>query len=148
MMRWLIASEIDFAIDLLLEDSNPNRHLAKAVLGYPNSETSQLVRNFLKEPALTRFEVRGSLFLQQTVVSQLFALVVFVSDGLLKIKEEEEELAFSPPEANSIRFLKIAISLPMEVQMLLCHRTCESTRSVILSKDSELAFRSLTRKVA
>ena len=39
----------------------------------------------------------------------------------------------------------IAAKLPMELQMILCHRAVGSMKQNILRKDSEAAFKSLAR---
>jgi len=45
--------------------------------------------------------------------------------------------------AAAIRFFDIIKRLPMELQMMLCHRAVGSTKQNILHKDSEAAFKSL-----
>ena len=40
------------------------------------------------------------------------------------------------------------MTLPMEVQMILCHRAVGSAKDGILSKDSEAAFKSLGKTLA
>ena len=49
---------------------------------------------------------------------ELFALVVFYSDGLLKLHAFETEKV----KKKTKRFFAIAKQLPVELQMLLCHR--------------------------
>ena len=44
---------------------------------------------------------------------------------------------------NAIRFFGIAKRLPMEVQMIVCHRVVGSAKDSILSRDSEAAFKAL-----
>ena len=44
---------------------------------------------------------------------------------------------------DSERFFSIAHTLPMELQMILCHRAVGSNQEIILSQSSELAFQSL-----
>jgi hypothetical protein len=39
------------------------------------------------------------------------------------------------------------LKLPMDVQMIVCYRAVGSMKQNILSKDSELAFRSLVRNL-
>jgi len=66
----------------------------------------------------------------------MFALVVFVSDGLLQIKDT------TPSPAA--RYFSIAMSLPLELQMVLCHRVVGSDKEIILGNESEAAFKALT----
>jgi len=64
--------------------------------------------------------------------------VVFVSDGLLQIKET----ALTP----AARFFKIARRLPLELQMVLCHLVMGSDKEIVPGKESEVAFKELARK--
>ena len=72
---------------------------------------------------------------------ELFALVVFYSDGLLKLHPFETEKV----KKKTKRFFAIAKQLPMELQMLLCHRGVGSHGYLITTRDSEVAFRNLTK---
>jgi len=67
----------------------------------------------------------------------MFALVVFVSDGLLQAKDT------TPSPAA--RFFSIASQLPLELQMVLCFRSVGSDKEVIPGNESEVAFKSLAR---
>jgi len=69
----------------------------------------------------------------------MFALVVFVSDGLLRIKRT------TPSPAA--RYLKIASRLPLELQMLLCFRVVGSAKEIIPGTEREAAFRELARRL-
>jgi len=71
----------------------------------------------------------------------MFALVVFVSDGLLKIKNLVDS---TTPAA---RFFNIVTQLPLELQMVLCYRVVRSAKEIIYGKDSEVAFRSLALRL-
>ena len=63
-----------------------------------------------------------------------YALVVFVADGLLRVRKEPWRAA---------RFFRIAARLPLELQMVLCQRLTGSSLEVISEMDSEEAFRIL-----
>ena len=69
----------------------------------------------------------------------MFALVVFVSDGLLKTKDT------TPSPAA--RFFYITTQLPLELQMVLCFRVVGSAKEIITGKESELAFKELARSL-
>jgi hypothetical protein len=58
---------------------------------------------------------------------------------LLEIKEEKV--------SGAARFFSIAKELPMELQMVLCHRVVGSMRMNIPGEQRELAFRELTQKL-
>jgi len=70
----------------------------------------------------------------------MFALVVFVSDGLLEIKD-------TTTRTPAARFFSIARRLPLELQMMLCHRVVGSAKEIIPGKDSEVAFKELARRL-
>ena len=66
-------------------------------------------------------------------------MTVFLCDDLLQL---------SPAAAVSdaaLRFFAVASQLPMELQMMLCHRAVSSMKQNILRKDSEAAFKHLAR---
>ena len=74
------------------------------------------------------------------LAAEVFALVVFVSDGLLQIKET----ALTP----AARFFSIARRIPLELQMILCHRVVGSPREIIPGKESEMAFKSAAKWIS
>ena len=47
--------------------------------------------------------------------------------------------------APAIRFFAVAVKLPMDLQMILWHRVVGSMKQNILHKDSEAAFKSISR---
>ena len=81
-----------------------------------------------------------SLGLQDEVAAEVFALTVFLCDDLLQLKPASHSAI---PAA--LRFFAISSKLPMELQMILCHRVVGSMKQNIIQKDSEPAFKSLAR---
>ena len=71
--------------------------------------------------------------------AEVFPLVVFVSDGLLKTTSRMKVWA------KRKRFFSIATQLPLELQMVLCYRLVRSAREIIPGKDTEVAFKSLAK---
>ena len=51
----------------------------------------------------------------------LFAALVFLEDGLLKLKGKSDRRNTN----RSLRFFRMALQLPIELQMQLCHRVYE-----------------------
>ena len=84
--------------------------------------------------------------------ADIFAIVIFICDNLLMITENEEGTTkdeVQEGEAERIqRFLRIAIRLPMELQMLLMNRTQRSSSDFIPLSDREIAFKSLALELA
>jgi len=97
-----------------------------------------LLEKFIANPTQTRLELRAKLGL---LAADLFSLTIFVGDNLLQLKPAPR----SSNSASSRRFLAIALKLPMELQMVLCHRAAGSMKSHILRKDSEHAFKDLAK---
>jgi len=77
------------------------------------------------------------------LAAEVFALTVFLCDDLLQLQPASHLAATPNPAAAATRFFVIAKRLPMELQMMLCHRAVGSMKQNILRKDSEVAFRSL-----
>ena len=102
------------------------------------TETATLLERFKENPVEIRHAVRVELGCCDELAAEMFALVVFVSDGLLQIRDT----ASSPPAA---RFFKIARKLPLELQMVLCQLVMGSPKETIPGKESEAAFRELAR---
>ena len=71
--------------------------------------------------------------------AEIFALVVFVCDGLLEIKEENT--------SRAAKFLRMSKELTMELQLVLSHRVVGSGAQNIPGPQREQAFKELTRKL-
>ena len=100
------------------------------------TEITSLLEKFTANPQQNQGELRVELGFPGSLASRVFALVVFLCEDLLKIKETE-------PKTAASKFFTIATSLPMELQMVLCHRVVGSKKQNILSRDSEFSFRQL-----
>lgn len=97
-----------------------------------------LLKKFRKNPEKTRKKVRVDLKYFRKTASKLFALVIFLCDGLVSISQSTEN-------EKAKRFFSIAAKLPLELQMILCHRTLGSFGDSFLSTETEPAFRALSR---
>ena len=104
------------------------------------AEVLTLLKRFKETPAETRHQVRMEIGWYNGFASEVFALVVFVSDGLLQIKDT---MTTTP----AARFFNIARRLPLELQMLLCFRQVGSAKEIVPGKESEVAFKELARKL-
>ena len=60
----------------------------------------------------------------------MFALVVFVSDGILQVND-------TTTTTPAARYFKIVAQLPLELQMVLCFRLVGSDKEIIPGKESE-----------
>ena len=104
------------------------------------TEVVTLLERFKSDAAQTRHAVRLEISWYDLAAAEVFSLVVFVSDGLLQIRDA----ASSPPAA---RFFCIAAQLPIELQMVLCYRLVGSAKEIISGKESEAAFKELARRL-
>jgi len=111
---------------------------------YERTEVVSLLERFIANPAQTRHEVSVKLGMLVALAAEVFALTVFLCDDLLQFKPASHPAA-AAATAAAIRFFAIASKLPMELQMLLCHRAVGSMKQNILRQDSEAAFKSLAR---
>jgi len=106
------------------------------------TEVATLLERFKENPVETRYQVRMDLCLVDEMAAEIFALVVFVSDGLLQVTQgDQSTLTFA------VRFFSIASQLPLELQMVLCYQVVCSGKETILGKDSEVAFRELAKRI-
>jgi len=139
VIEWLIASGRD------LGDLNKKGRSCTALeIASENNKTEvvSLLERFLANPAQTRHELRAKLGVLDALAAEVFALTVFLCDDLLQLKPA---LGAALTSELALRFFVIASKLPMELQMILCHRALGSMKQNILHKDSEAAFKSLAK---
>jgi len=74
------------------------------------------------------------------LAAEMFAQVVFVSDGLLQVKD-------TTTPSPAARFFNIAAQLPLELQMVLCYRLVGSAKEMIPSTEGEAAFTRLAKRL-
>jgi hypothetical protein len=98
-----------------------------------NDSAVNLIRLFNEHPERARMQALG------WTPASLFASVVFVCDGHLRIKPATDD------DNKVKRFFKVVTQLPMELQMIVCQRACFFARDTIVSKDSEQGFRTITK---
>jgi len=104
------------------------------------TEVVALLERFKSDAAQTRHAIRVEIGLIDALAAEVFALVVFVSGGLLQINDTKTR-------TRAARFFSIARRLPLELQMVLCYRQVGSCKEIIHGKDSEVAFKVLARRL-
>jgi len=101
----------------------------------------RLLKRITENEVRTRCEVRRELGLLGAVIADLYALIVFTCDGLLTFKVPENAVpSLALQSLKDRRFLMMASGLPMELQMLLCHRALYSLAHNIPARESDPAF--------
>jgi len=135
IIKWWIASgrEIDLGKSGVRETDAIGRAKERGM-----TKVVTLLERFKENPVETRHAMRVELGLLEDLAAEMFALVVFVSDEILQIKD-------TTTPSPAARYFKIAAQLPLELQMVLCYRVVDSSKEIIPGKDSEVAFKSLAR---
>lgn len=108
-------------------------------------KVKELLPRIEKERDQVTFEIQREFGLIDRLAGKSYALVVFVSDGLLCVDSLQHPKNGGRP--NAVRFFKIARKLPLELQMLLCLRCTGATHDIIPCKETEAAFKSLAEKL-
>ena len=72
--------------------------------------------------------------------------MVYHSDDYLQLRGVNQVRAWTSQEAGARRFFALAARLPMDLQMVLCNRTCCLARSTILTRDTELGLKKFARE--
>jgi ankyrin repeat protein len=136
VIKWMLAirgSELGF-------EKNSIQSCIEAASTNHNPPVVELLENFMAQPIMTRNRLQGELELSKGFSAELFAMVIFLCDDFLQLRWGQETI---DPELE--RFLKIVIKLPMELQMVLCHRVYGSSREIVTVKDSNAAFEKLCK---
>jgi hypothetical protein len=123
---------------------------------------STLLDEFDRDPLSVRQSMRELPAWRESFVVSVFALVIFVSDGLFTIKSHDDDdssssssssspfslsVSTSTSTSNARRFFAIALSLPLELQMIICNRMFRSPKDLILTTLSEPAFKDLATRI-
>jgi len=106
-----------------------------------NTEVATLLERFKENPEETRHVIGVELGLVDELAAEVFALVVFVSDGILQVDNPVDS---TTPAA---RFFRISTQLPLELQMVMCYRVVGLSKEIISRKNSEAAFKFLAKRI-
>jgi len=138
-IKWWVASGRE--MNLGKPGDIDNTDAIGAAKNQGKTEVVTLLERFKENPRETRHAMRLELGLVDALAAEMFAVVVFVSDGLLQVGNVVD----STPAAA--RFFRIVSQLPLELQMILCYRFVSSSKEIISGKDSEMAFRCLAKRI-
>jgi len=127
--------------DMRLKPNDPMRW------GLPE-DMKELLDQLVAHPSKLRYELRIKHGFSEQYITELFATVIFLCDDLLILLQQQPNLhatdsASTAAAASSSRFFLIMKRLPMELQMVLCHRVYQSSKDSIPSHKSEPAFQAL-----
>jgi len=93
-----------------------------------------LIVEYEADMATVRASLQRLPHIQGYFIAHTFALLIFYADSFLQTTP-----AITPSSVT--RFLTMSSKLPLDLQMVLCHRMFGSAQNLILSRDSEPAFR-------
>ena len=133
-IKWWIASGREMVLG---ESGNGKTDAIGAAKKYGRTEVVTLLGRFKEHPEETRHAMRVELGWYDALAAEMFALVVFVSDGLLQIN--------STTPSPAVRYFNIARQLPLELQTILCCRVVGSHKEIIPGIEREVAFKSLAK---
>ena len=138
VINWMIASGRELDLDREGKYGGLEYTAIEIAIGESNTAVVSLLERFIGDQEKTSYEVRVELGVHDALAVDLFAITVFICDDFLRIKQPQWI-------SKAGRFFRIASRLPMELQMMLCHRAHGSAKDNIPSKDSEPAFKSLAK---
>ena len=138
LIQWWIASGRDINLG---EPRNVFTDAVGIARDKEKSEVVALLERFKENPEETRHEIRLKMGFYDELARELFALVVFVSDGLLQVAFGDQ------PSTPTARFFNLAAQLPLELQMVLCFRVAGSAKVNIPSNVIEVTFKDLVKSV-
>jgi len=138
IIRWWIASGRE--MDLGTPRNIRRTDAIGAAEERDHAEVVTLLERFMSDTAQTRHAMRVELAWYDDLAAGMFALVVFVSDGLLQIND-------TTTRTPAARFFSIVAQLPLELQMVLCYRLIGSAKEIIPGKESEVGFKELARRL-
>ena len=148
VIEWLVASGRDLGDIMNKKGLGGGKDYTALEIARKEKETEavSVLERFIANPTLTRHKLRVKLGALDELAAEVFALTVFLCDDLLQLKSASR-LAATPHPATTaaIRFFTISSKLPMELQMILCHRVVGSVKDSVLSMNSEVAFKHLAR---
>ena len=116
-----------------------------------------LIDAYDADKVAVRAKLRTLPHLRHDFINKTFALAVFASDDFLKIGEALSSSSSSScvnsivPESSEAskakKFLRIMSSLPLELQMILCHRMHGSMKNFVICQESEKGFKWLAMRL-
>ena len=138
VIKWWIASGREMHLGKPGDVDKTDAIGAAKMYGY--TEVVTLLERLKSDPTQTRHAMRLELGCVDEMAAEVFALVVFASDGLLRIGVQS-----TTTTTPTTRFFSVACQLPLELQMVLCYRCVGSSKEIISGQDTELAFRALAK---
>ena len=141
--------DLDLTVAALMDDQGVDtetRATTLEVAKASEADIAALLERFMADPALVRHELRTSLQDPRALLVNLYSLLVFLSDGLLHLDPAKKGRGQREKQAR--RFFKIGQRLPIELQMVLCHKVYGSSREIVVAKEAEAGFKTLAKTLS
>jgi len=128
----------------------PRRLVTSAILAFQSDMivTWQLLFDLEKSRSETIFKTRHELGVTASFVASFFAYIVMTCDDYLRLKARPWGIECEPATLCRERFIRVAKRLPIELQMVLCHRAHHSPGAIVLTKHSEPVFQAIYQMIA
>jgi len=139
IVKWWVASGRGMDLG---EPGNKETDAISIARHKEETEVATLLERFKENPKETRHAVRGELAWYDPAAAEIFALVIFLADDLLRLRRMK-----SRGVRQAKKFFKIALQLPLELQMALCYRVIGSAKEIIPWQTSEVSFKTLSTKL-
>ena len=134
--KWIISGrELDLG-----DESNPKTDAIRRAKMWGKNKIAALLEKYRQRRVETIYVLRRKCGYYDRLAANVFAVVVFLSDGLLKMRDEEVR-------TPATRFLEIANRLPMELQMVLSYTAAGCPGDIMSALLTENAFLKLARKL-
>ena len=98
---------------------------------------ANLIDEYHRDPVTVMLRLRKLPVVRDHFINLTFALVVFHADNFLEMRAD------CPLDPQ--RFFRICAQLPLDLQMVVCHRMFGSPKNIVLSFASEPGFKWLAR---
>jgi hypothetical protein len=136
-VKWLIVYD---AIHVSPSEIRSYARYARRVKGSACMEIHQLVVDCMEDPWNTRQNVMAELGLG---APGLFATVIFLCDGLLRISSKA--VNWTDGDGETVRFFVMIQKFPMELQLMICQRVYDGEGDTIKQRHIEASFRALAK---
>ena len=137
-IKWLVALRGD-ELDLEKKGFGYGKECSPLELARIGKKCLPFIERLVADPKQVRYEVCLEFNFPEALTADLFAMTVLLCDDFLRLNETA---------SSASRFFNIAKQLPIELQMIVCHRAHGSGKDNIKSKVFEPAFKHIVKEMS
>jgi hypothetical protein len=115
-------------------DEGDPRYSSAAWASSSHTLSYRLLQRFQRNPETTRRDIQKDLESGTQLIARIYALIVLIGDGYFTIRQNHRA-------SVTARFFRMTSRLPIELQMVMCHRLFNSARCVVLSSNFKRALK-------